>query len=138
MLLIWFLFNISLILQSKFECFLNKNESYQRFGAWAILLVFQTGWFLGTLHQILHHGHNVSLECSASHDPNATHLHDESYANEHCSLCVFVSSTPELLTISGIIFSSITHHDSKDAFHCTPSCTRTFYDTTCLRGPPVL
>lgn len=74
----------------------------------------------------------------AEHDPNVAHIHDERYAKEQCSLCAFVLSTPELLSITSVLSKLGEVPDSSVSFPCTPSCTRTIHDTTCLRGPPVM
>jgi hypothetical protein len=94
---------------------------------------------MGTWHRLVsHHEHSKQLECSADHDPNVAHIHDDRYANEHCSLCAFVLSTPELLTIGAILPKPSALPHLKDSFHCTPSPCITLADTTCLRGPPAL
>jgi hypothetical protein len=105
------------------------------------LLVFLAGWSMGTMHQLLsHHDHGDKISCilEAEHDPDVAHIHDERYENDHCSLCAFLLSTPELLSISAVLKAVECDPVSRDSFHCTASPARAAHDTTCLRGPPVL
>jgi hypothetical protein len=114
------------------------NNTYQRFGAWAILLIFLTGWSMGTTHRLLQHHEHDGPQCKAKFERNATHLHDERYANDHCTLCAFVLAAPYLLSVSALSAKSVLAPISKASFHLSPSCTNTLHDTTCLRGPPAL
>ncbi len=114
------------------------KKSYQRFGAWAILLIFLAGWSMGTMHRLLQHHEHSGPECSVNYDHHTTHLHDERYANEHCTLCAFVLSAPYLLSVSALAAKPALAPASKTSFQPSPGCANTIHDTTCLRGPPAL
>lgn len=119
--------------------FLKTIGSYKRFGAWAMLLVFLTGWSVGTLHRLSsHHDHSGQPECITNRDPNAAHIHDQIYPKVHCPLCAFVLSTPELLSITAILSAPGVIAINRDSFQCTPCRAGTIHDATCLRDPPGL
>lgn len=128
---------LGIIPLSDFQIIKLKN-TYQRFGAWAILLVFLAGWSMGSMHRLLQHHAHSGPECAVNYDGHSTHLHDERYANEHCTLCAFVLSAPYLLTVSTLLAKPVLAPVAKASFQRSPSCTNTTHDTTCLRGPPAL
>lgn len=139
MLLIWFPFNIPLILHSKFECFLNKNGSYQRLGAWAVLLVFLAAWSLKTAHVLLlHHSDQAKHPvCEAAYEHHGTHLHDERWVNEDCSLCAFVVSVSEPFALPVLIaFLSKLPDSESPAFYFAPFYSKKACDSAMRRGPP--
>jgi hypothetical protein len=94
---------------------------------------------MGAVHQLVHHNHSGKQECGVNenpHDPHTTHLHDERYANEQCSLCAFVLSTPEIPVVKYLFYTRGVSPGTLDTFRCTPSSTRTIDRTNSLRGPP--
>src|SRR5690349_4779414 len=97
------------------------------------------GWSVITLHRLLiHHDQDAKHACSVGYDPHSAHIHDETYANDHCAFCAFVLSTPELLSVSAVLTAPVIVPGTKDTFLCHPSRAGTLHDTTCLRGPPSL
>jgi hypothetical protein len=60
-------------------------------------MVFSLGWMLKTAHVLLAHTHDHGehLVCALDYGQNATHIHDERFAPDDCSLCAFVLSDSE-------------------------------------------
>jgi len=96
------------------------------------------GWSMGMVHRLFQHHEHSGPECMVNYDHDATHLHDERYANEHCTLCAFVLSAPYMLSVSALAAKPALVTASKATFQLSPSCTNTIHDTTRLRGPPAL
>lgn len=63
-------------------------------------LCFLASWTLKTSHALLvHYEHHAVPVCAAGHEHQATHLHDERYNPDDCSICAFVLAAPELPTL---------------------------------------
>ncbi len=93
---------------------------------------------MGTMHRLLQHHEHDGPQCRVNYERNGAHLHDERYANDHCTLCAFVLSAPYLLSVSALLAKPALAPVSKATFQRSPNGTNTLLDTTCLRGPPAL
>ena len=120
---------------------MQQNRSYQRVGAWALLLLFTAFWSLKTVHVLaLHHHHGDDHPvCEVSHDPNGAHIHDERWANDDCALCAFVVSVPEPFSLPtfSILFSKLPDSESP-VFYQAPVFFKKAADAVMRRGPPSL
>jgi len=120
---------------------LQQTRSYQRLGAWAVLLLFTAFWSSKTVHVLLAHHHDHEAEhlvCDAAHDPNVAHIHDDRWATEDCSICAFVVSVPEPFSLLSLpkFFPKLPNSASPVFYH-TPVCDKQVCDPAMRRGPPV-
>jgi len=106
-----------------------------------LLLLFTGLWSVKTAHVLLSHHHAVAEhpKCEVSHDPNLSHIHDERWAKEDCSLCAFVVSVPEHFTLPTLpaLLSSLPE-SGLPLFYHAPGFSRTAGDPAMRRGPPSL
>jgi len=64
-------------------------------------IVLLASLMLKSGHQLLlHHEHPAKPVCEAAHAGKSTHLHDERYNPDTCSICAFLFATPELVPVS--------------------------------------
>ncbi len=88
-------------------------------------------------HLLLHHDHGTKPACHTDHTGSSTHLHDERYNPDDCSICAFHFGASEPVPIPLLLPQSQTHFQAglfppvvlylTDTGHSTPS-----------RGPPAL
>ncbi|MBK7936199.1 MAG: hypothetical protein IPJ82_03600 [Lewinellaceae bacterium] len=117
---------------------MSKNSSYRRFGALALILVFSATWSLKSIHEFFRHHHDHPV-CTAAFDGQTTHLHDERYIGDDCSLCAFVLFVPEVITITALVATPSKLPDTvPPVFYQPPSGSKTACDSTLRRGPPVI
>lgn len=63
-------------------------------------LVFLASTMLKTGHLLLlHHDHHETPVCEIGHNDSGTHLHDERYNPDDCSICAFLFAVPELVSV---------------------------------------
>lgn len=102
-------------------------------------LIFAAACSLKTVHGLLlHHSHAARPLCEAKYDGKGAHIHDERYAANDCSLCAFVLSVPEMLSISALFAPPAKLPDSESpVLYQQPAVKKTACDSTLRRGPPV-
>lgn len=49
---------------------------------------------------MLEHAHHHVPVCAAEHDQHATHLHDERFNPDSCSVCAFLLAVPDLAPLT--------------------------------------
>lgn len=99
-------------------------------------LVLLASLMLKSGHQLLqHHEHPAKPVCEAEHTGNSTHLHDERYNPEHCSICAFLFATPELAPVSVWLKKAIPCVADNPLALPIP-LLQSAYHATRLRGPP--
>jgi len=105
-----------------------------------LALVFAAACSLKTVHSLLlHHAHADHPVCEAAYEHQGVHLHDERYSPDDCSLCAFVLSVPEMLSISAFVTRAVKLPDSESPnFYHAPVNSKTACDSTLRRGPPVI
>ena len=105
------------------------------------MLLFTAFWSLKTAHVLMMHHHDASEHpvCEVAHDPNSTHIHDERWANDDCTLCAFVVSASEPFSqISLPVFLTKLPESPRPVFYQTPVFAKNTSDSAMRRGPPVL
>jgi len=117
---------------------LQQNRSYQRIGAWALVLLFSAFWSLKATHVLLSHHHDEEhLVCEASHDSNSAHIHDERWANDNCSLCAFVISASESFSLLALPdFQAKLPDSAPPVGYQAPLFAKKAHDAAMRRGPP--
>jgi hypothetical protein len=119
---------------------LQQRQSYQRLGAWALLLFFVAMWSLKTAHGWLSHdhGHADHPVCEAAYDHHKAHFHDDRYANEDCSMCAFVVSVADAPPVwHALGFLASPKIALKSPFFYEKPLVSAGFDLTQRRGPPV-
>ena len=84
-----------------------------------------------------HHEHADRPSCEVATNHQGTHLHDERYAGEDCSLCAFVLAIPDVFSISVLISPAAQLPDTAQQMLYENRHIHTVFDTISLRGPPV-
>lgn len=105
-----------------------------------LALLFTTVWSVSSLHDFfLHHDHEHPV-CEAAYEgSNGTHIHDDRYEANDCSLCAFVLSVPEVLSFLTLPTQPTKLPDSESPnFYHSPTQSKTACDSTLRRGPPVI
>jgi hypothetical protein len=118
---------------------LQKLSLHRLLGAWALTLIFAATCSLKSVHSLLlHHDHHADHPvCEAAYSHDGLHLHDERYNPDDCSLCAFVLSVPEMISIPVFQATIVKLPDSAPAsFYHAPVCSKTACDITRRRGPP--
>ena len=96
-------------------------------------------WSLKMGHALLaHHEHADRPNCQVSTDHKGTHLHDERYAGEDCSLCAFVLAIPDVFSISVLVTPTVQAPDTAQLMPYENQPIHSAFDTITLRGPPVI
>lgn len=96
-------------------------------------------WMLKMSHALAsHHRHTDRPVCEAASDRSDTHLHDERYAGEDCSLCAFVLAVPDYISFSVLLTSASPAPDTAQTMLYESLRGKTAFDTTVLRGPPAI
>lgn len=99
-------------------------------------LIFAAFWSLKTAHVLFwHHAHHNAPVCEAAHDERASHLHDERYNPDDCSICAFICAIPEIQPVS-VQLPTLRVFTNALPVHLLVSCTPADVSHTCLRGPP--
>ncbi|MBC7775143.1 MAG: hypothetical protein H7246_06855 [Phycisphaerae bacterium] len=118
---------------------MQQNWSYRRVCAWALMLLFTAFWSLKTVHVLVLHHHNPSEHpvCELAHDQQGTHIHDERWASENCSLCAFVVSASDSfsLPVFPALLPKLPESESP-VFYLAPAFSKKACDSTMRRGPP--
>ncbi|MCC6280242.1 MAG: hypothetical protein IT262_06575 [Saprospiraceae bacterium] len=116
---------------------MQKNGSYRLWSARLLVFVFVAMWSLKMGHALLaHHEHADRPTCEVATEHQGTHLHDERYAGEDCSLCAFVLAIPDVFSVSALISPAAQMPDSAQPLLFENPYIQTAFDTTTLRGPP--
>lgn len=90
-------------------------------------------------HALLaHHDHADRPTCYVATDHDGTHLHDERYAGEDCSLCAFVLAVPDVFSISVLVRPAASLPHMAPTMLYETRHDKTAFDTTDLRGPPAI
>jgi len=102
------------------------------------MLLFSAFWSLKTAHVILSHHHEEEHPvCEASHDPNSTHIHDERWAKDDCTICAFVIAASELIPSPPLPNFLAKHPDSASPIcYQAPVFAKKACDAAMRRGPP--
>ena len=103
-----------------------------------LAVLFSLTWSLKSVHEFFRHHHDRPA-CTATHANPGTHLHDERYIPDDCSMCAFVLCVPELLTINALVVAPLKLPDSiPPVFYQPPTDAKTACDSIFRRGPPVI
>ncbi|MBK8965515.1 MAG: hypothetical protein R3D58_21365 [Saprospiraceae bacterium] len=114
------------------------QQKYIRLNTALLGLFLLASMMLKTGHLLmLEHTHHHVPVCTDDHDKHATHLHDERFNPDACSICAFLFAIPELSA------SEKQFHYPHPFFDRTPvGNTSPFHGATLpviyLRGPPAL
>ena len=96
-------------------------------------------WASKSLHGfLLHHEHAEHPVCEAESESGGTHIHDQRYATDDCSICAFVLAIPGWVSISSAIAGPSELPERNAPFLYSPTHSKTACDTNSSRGPPVL
>ncbi|MBL7797458.1 MAG: hypothetical protein JNJ90_13265 [Saprospiraceae bacterium] len=87
-------------------------------------------------HLLLHHDHGTKPACHTDHTGSSTHLHDERYNPDDCSICTFHFGASEPAPIPVLLLKQQAYTQACPLPPATPHLTDTGYSTL-LRGPPV-
>jgi hypothetical protein len=118
---------------------LQKNGPYRQWSARLLVFVFVAMWSLKMGHALLaHHEHADRPTCYVATDHDSTHLHDERYAGEDCSLCAFVLAVPDVFSISVLVSTAASLPPATPPMLYETRHDKTAFDTTDLRGPPAI
>ena len=103
-----------------------------------LALLLGVSWSLRMGHALLmHHTHRDLPVCEAAQQGNATHLHDERYHPDDCSVCAFLFAIPDLVGVSFLLERpERIARRSLPVF--IPPCLTARTNSVQLRGPPVL
>lgn len=88
-------------------------------------------------HLFFHSAHEHEICSDFQPDFKTTHLHDERYHFDDCSVCAFIFSVPEFVSMSAFVFSFEKLPDSVQVFEEIEGVRRTA-DSIFLRGPPAV
>lgn len=115
------------------------NYPYRQIGAWALTLIFATTCSLKSVHNLLLHDHDHDAHpvCEAAYSHDGLHLHDERYNPDDCSLCAFVLSVPELISMAAFpaAIAKLPNSQRASLYHA-PDLSKIACDITLRRGPP--
>ncbi len=93
-------------------------------------MMLKTGHLL-----MLEHAHHHVPVCPSEHNNHATHLHDERFNPDTCSICAFLFAVPELPPLARQLNAPLPYVDRKPSGNFTAypcSSITAIY----LRGPP--
>lgn len=90
-----------------------------------------------THHLFFHSAHEHEICSDVQPDFKTTHLHDERYHIDDCSVCAFIFSVPEFVSMSAFVFSFENLPDSVQVFEENEGQPRSL-DSNFSRGPPAV
>jgi hypothetical protein len=117
---------------------LNIATIYGRFGAGLFTLLFtiSTMWQAGHVFFQHQHDRHALPVCLAAHDDSGgTHLHDQRYQGETCSLCAFIFAVPELIEWPALPALPAAVFQRRALSYLSPAC-HTVCTAQPQRGPP--
>lgn len=88
-------------------------------------------------HLFFHAAHEHEICTDFQTDFKTTHLHDERYHLDDCSVCAFIFSVPEFVSMSALVFSYEKLPDSVQVYEENEGQPRNV-DSLFLRGPPAV